>query len=80
MCSVTNAKVFTNKKTETFEDSQLCVDNVQSLDEALSKFTHKELLQGSNKYACEKCQHKTNAVKRLLLDQVLPLLRCNLIY
>lgn len=54
----------TSYRTDPVEDLELEIDRATSLDAALGFFTSIETMTGDNKYACEKCDTKTEVGRR----------------
>lgn len=53
--------------TEPFLDLSLEIARVNSLERAMGKFTAEEVLDGDNKYRCEKCRLLVSARKRFAI-------------
>lgn len=62
ICSICK---YTSYKSEPFLDLSLEINKINSISNALGKFTMPELLNGDNKYKCDKCCKLVKAVKRL---------------
>eukprot|EP01134_Creolimax_fragrantissima_P007978 CFRG7978T1 len=57
-----------NFQSNTYDESldlSLDIKNAKSLTKALAKFTVRETLEKDNKYMCEKCNKKVDAVKQM---------------
>ncbi|PPS96926.1 Ubiquitin-specific peptidase, partial [Cryptosporidium hominis] len=50
------------------------MNSTLKLEHAFDNFFKQELLTDENQYMCEKCQHKTDAIKRCLIDRLPPYL------
>ena len=58
----------TNSDTlETFLDISLDIHKCDSIKKALTKFKAIDVLEGSNRYKCEKCDRKTEAKKQMTI-------------
>ncbi|KAJ7533909.1 hypothetical protein O6H91_13G070200 [Diphasiastrum complanatum] len=53
---------------DPFLDLSLEIVNADSLPRALAHFTRKEIIDGDNKYHCEKCKQKVRATKCFTID------------
>lgn len=49
--------------------SHSSLQNCETLADCLKHFTHKEILDGSNMYKCEKCRRQTRAIKSLKIHR-----------
>ncbi|EGC34643.1 hypothetical protein DICPUDRAFT_34644 [Dictyostelium purpureum] len=56
-------------REEPFLSLSMDVKNKRSLAESLASFIDEELLVGDNKYKCESCDGRVDAIKRTLIDR-----------
>ncbi|KAH9492249.1 Ubiquitin carboxyl-terminal hydrolase 24 [Bulinus truncatus] len=61
------------EREEAFIALNLTVKNA-TLQDSLDQFVKEELLEGANAYYCEKCGEKRNAIKRMCIKMLPPLL------
>ena len=60
---------FISSSFEKFTDISLDILNVNNLQSSIDDFCHEEILEGDNKYYCEKCRKKTISFKRVFFDK-----------
>ena len=68
----------TSTHSELFEDVQLNIENIKTIEDALERFFAQETFQGDNSYDCKRCHQKTKAVKKLQFNNLPPLLTLQL--
>lgn len=59
----------TSNTFDYFMDFMLDIKNVSTLQKALEKFTHTEILHQENAYKCQKCKKKCQAKKRFTVHR-----------
>ncbi|XP_024518765.1 ubiquitin carboxyl-terminal hydrolase 23 [Selaginella moellendorffii] len=57
-----------SETVDPFLDLSLDITRADSLGKALAWFTANEILDGDNKYHCEKCKKKVRAIKRFTIE------------
>jgi ubiquitin carboxyl-terminal hydrolase 36/42 len=57
------------KKYDNFLDVSLHIYNSESLEKCFENFCKTESLSGNNKYFCEKCKTKNDAIKKFSFDK-----------
>ncbi|EHB09100.1 Putative ubiquitin carboxyl-terminal hydrolase FAF-Y [Heterocephalus glaber] len=63
---------------ESFTTLNIDIRNHQNLVDSLEQYIKGDLLEGANAYHCEKCDKKVDAVKRLLIKKLPPVLAIQL--
>jgi len=60
----------TTEREEDFMTLSVDVQNKNCLDESLQLFVQGDMLDGDNKYFCDRCQKKVSAIKRCCVGQL----------
>ena len=65
-------------RVDSYQDVQIVIRDAPSLEQALSRFMEPEQLTGDNRWMCEKCGHKVDALKGLKFESAPRLLTMQL--
>ena len=65
-------------RVDSFQDVQVVIRDAPSLEQALYRFMEPEQLTGDNRWSCEQCGHKVDALKGLRFETAPKLLTMQL--